>query len=539
MENQERHSDKVSLMLELGLHPLIEFPGQNKGWVSKCLKCGAEVAPHFQSIASAIRRGVDRGCRACGARRAQLKRREQYMAELPQLLAGVGFELTGNWLSAKSKTDLQCLVCRREIVSTTDSVLGRRKTCVCQKKPRRPLAVFHPELAKELENDLNGELTGQNIGSGMRRNVWWRCPNGHVYDTWPARRVQGNGCRYCAGMAAYPGENDLATTHPNLVSELAEEQPNGVSAQSLKSGSNMMANWVCSKNSKHIYPMSPYDRITNNSGCSYCAGKRVLIGDNDLKTLFPEVAAEWDYELNFPQRPENFVAGSNKRFHWRCSWTPTHTWIASILTRTKGHGCNQCARVKTGFNDLQTRAAEDQSRSHLVIEWDQNLNEKDPKEVAFSDNDEYWWKCAAGIHDSYLAQCGNRWFSLTGCPSCAPSAYSTSKSGRFYFLSNSQKRAFKVGITNVESKTNRVEKFVTQGWSLEQQIENQSGLIIRNLEKRILYIIRQEWGLPAFLTKDEMRNQGGETETFSADFIAVDEMRKVIEFQYRLILNGS
>lgn len=536
MTEMPRHADKVAVMLGVGLRPLEDFPGQNKGWRSTCLRCGSDVAPHFQSIAMSIRRGEDRACSSCGAKRAQLTRKKNYLSKLSPLLAEVNFELAGVFESAKSKTNLKCMLCKREIYTTTDSVLSLKRRCICQKRPRKPLAVFHPDLAKELETDLNGEMTAQNIGSGMRSNVWWRCPDkGHVYDAWPAQRVRGSGCRYCAGIAAYPGETDLASTHPELVLQLAKEQPEGVSPQNLKSGSSRIVNWVCVSNSKHVYPMSPYERITNKSGCSYCAGKRVLHGDNDLKTLFPEVAAEWEYEENFPHRPENFVPGSNKKFYWRCSWTPTHTWIAQINTRTKGHGCNQCARVKTGVNDLETKASLDPSRAHLLTEWDSTANEKEPKEVAFSDNDEYWWKCTKGKHSSYLAQCGNRWFNLTGCPSCAPSAYSSSKPGRFYFLSNLEMRALKVGITNIESKTNRLEKFASQGWTLELKIENKNGLIIRNLEKRVLYFIRQELGLPPYLTKSEMRNLGGETETFTSEFVTIEEMKKIIEIQYKSI----
>lgn len=531
------HDPKIAAMVSVGLSPLISFPGQNIGWKSKCLRCGTTVAPHFSTIAAAIRAGVERSCSKCGANRAIQKRRETYFARLPEQLAALNFELIGSYQDAKTSTEFRCKLCSKESKSTGDSILRGAKKCECQKKPRRPLSEFFPHLAEELASDLNGRLTAELIGTGMRSSVWWRCKEkGHLFDASPANRVRGSGCRFCLGMAAYPGESDLQHSHAELCSELAAEQPIGVSAKTLMAGSSVIANWVCPRNSKHVYPCSPYERISKGAGCSFCAGKRVLQGDNDLKTRNPEVASEWDYEINFPQRPEFFTAGSNKEFYWKCSWNPQHSWKATIATRTKGHGCPQCARVKSGVNDLFTMATQRSDREILVNEWDYELNHKSPHEVAYSDNNEYWWKCGAGIHAPYSAKCSNRWFSFTGCPTCAPSAYSSSKPGRFYFLVNTELKAFKVGITNISSKTDRLKRFGGHGWVPIMTFDHDDGLLIRNLEKRVLYVIREVWNLPPFLEARDMRRLGGATETFSGEFASVGDVKALVQFELNELL---
>lgn len=40
-----------------------------------------------------------------------------------------------------------------------------------------------------------------------------------------------------------------------------------------------------------------------NTRCPYCTGRKVLAGFNDLASLFPKLAKEWDAELNGAAAP--------------------------------------------------------------------------------------------------------------------------------------------------------------------------------------------------------------------------------------------
>ena len=64
--------------------------------------------------------------------------------------------------------------------------------------------------------------------------------------------------------------------------------------------------WICSKG--HEWEAYISNRASKNVGCPYCAGKKVLKGFNDLETLCPDVAQEWNYDKN-----DNLRYGGNVR----------------------------------------------------------------------------------------------------------------------------------------------------------------------------------------------------------------------------------
>lgn len=42
-------------------------------------------------------------------------------------------------------------------------------------------------------------------------------------------------------------------------------------------------------------------------GCPYCSGLLAIPGENDLATLYPEIAAQWNREKNGDKVPEQFL----------------------------------------------------------------------------------------------------------------------------------------------------------------------------------------------------------------------------------------
>lgn len=69
-------------------------------------------------------------------------------------------------------------------------------------------------------------------------------------------------------------------------------------------------------------------------------------GVNDLRTVVPELAKEWDYEKNTPWTPETIAAGSAKKVGWICS-TCGHHWDATVNNRRHGTGCPVCRKRKS------------------------------------------------------------------------------------------------------------------------------------------------------------------------------------------------
>lgn len=81
-----------------------------------------------------------------------------------------------------------------------------------------------------------------------------------------------------------------------------------------------------------------------------CAGQSVVVGVNDLATLAPDLAAQWDD----PRAPDTFTAGSGYRAWWKCIQNPGHPrWTAAICGRAHGRGCPTCAgRNSAGEREL-------------------------------------------------------------------------------------------------------------------------------------------------------------------------------------------
>lgn len=165
--------------------------------------------------------------------------------------------------------------------------------------------------------------------------------------------------------------------------------------------------WVCIKG--HEWQASIAHR-NNGRGCPYCSGKKVLSGYNDLQTINPKLATEWNYEKNGDFRPDSITSNSGKKAWWRCS--EGHEWQATIDSRSRGHGCPYCSgrfAIK-GKNDLHT------VNPTLVAEWnfEKNGNLK-PGNIKANSQKKVWWKCRKG-HE-WQASISHR-NKGRGCPVC-------------------------------------------------------------------------------------------------------------------------
>ena len=64
------------------------------------------------------------------------------------------------------------------------------------------LATPHPQLVGQWHPDLNAPLTPQMVAAGSHKQVWWVCPEGHVWKASVYSRAgrQQRGCPVCAGV---------------------------------------------------------------------------------------------------------------------------------------------------------------------------------------------------------------------------------------------------------------------------------------------------------------------------------------------------
>ncbi|QWI77934.1 zinc-ribbon domain-containing protein (plasmid) [Bacillus mycoides] len=60
------------------------------------------------------------------------------------------------------------------------------------------LATLNSELAKEWHPTKNGTLTPYDVTRSSSKRVWWKCNEGHEWETSVNNRAYGSGCLYCS-----------------------------------------------------------------------------------------------------------------------------------------------------------------------------------------------------------------------------------------------------------------------------------------------------------------------------------------------------
>lgn len=159
------------------------------------------------------------------------------------------------------------------------------------------------------------------------------------------------GCPYCAGKKLVPGVNDFATLYPEAASEWGYSK-NSVLPSEVLPRTNKKYYFLCSKG--HSYLQSLNNKTSKNYGCPYCSGQALLKGYNDLQTVYPEIAKEWDYSRN-ENGPSDYRYGSGYKAWWVCNKCG-QSYQSPINIHIRGHKCPYCSgqKVATGKNDLQT-----------------------------------------------------------------------------------------------------------------------------------------------------------------------------------------
>jgi len=203
-------------------------------------------------------------------------------------------------------------------------------------------------------------------------------------------------------------ERSLYSQYPKLCKEWNYNKNDAKPEQfSVASGKKVW--WICKEN--HEWEARISDRVRGN-GCPYCAGKKTIIGVNDLVTLNPKLTSEWNYIKNDEKKPEQFMSHSGKKTWWKCR--AGHEWEATIDSRSRGNGCPYCAgqKVIIGINDLATMAPE------IAQSWDYVKNGTlKPTEICVSSGKKVFWRCEYG--HSWNVPPNRRVTQKSGCPICS------------------------------------------------------------------------------------------------------------------------
>ena len=204
-------------------------------------------------------------------------------------------------------------------------------------------------------------------------------------------------------------EKRYVSDNAQLMAEWNWEKNNELNfnPETLTLGSDKKAWWKCSKG--HEWQASIAHR-NNGRKCPYCAGKKTLKGYNDLQTVNPPLAREWNYEMNNGLTPVDVMSSSGKKVWWICD--KGHEWEATIDKRNRGTNCPYCSgnKVLNGYNDLK------KANPSLVKEWNYEKNgDLKPELFTANSHKKVWWKCNKG-HE-WQAPISNRNKGV-GCPTC-------------------------------------------------------------------------------------------------------------------------
>jgi len=322
--------------------------------------------------------------------------------------------------------------------------------------------------------DIAAEAYGwdpSTIVAGTNKKKDWKCKEGHIYSsTVNSRTSGGNGCPFCSGHQVLAGFNDLKTKFPDIAAEAYGWDPTTVAKSS---GQNK--DWKCKEG--HLYNSKVNTRTSKGSGCPFCSSQKVLAGFNDLKTKFPDIAAEaymWD--------PSTIVAGTKQKKDWKCK--EGHIYSSTVNSRTSGgNGCLFCSgyQVLAGFNDLKTKFPDIAAEAYG---WD-------PSTVVAGTEKKKDWKCNKGhiYFSSVAARTSNNG---TGCPACAETGFNPEKDAWFYLMERPGEQ--QLGISNV--LTERLRTHEGNGWSLiDHTTVPSKGQKVLDTERAFKKWLRKEIGL--------------------------------------------
>lgn len=204
------------------------------------------------------------------------------------------------------------------------------------------LATALPSLSAEWDYVNNGPIKPTDVTRGSRKSIWWVCRKcGSSYKSSVANRAKGSGCPVCCGKQVVAGLNDLASTNPQLAAEWNYDKNGSLKPEEVTANSHETIWWLgkCG----HEWQAKISNR-NNGKGCPYCASRKVLTGFNELATIRPDIASEWNYVRNGDLKPTNVMPRSGKKVWWKCP-TCGNEWQTAVHIRTSGHICPHCAHA--------------------------------------------------------------------------------------------------------------------------------------------------------------------------------------------------
>jgi hypothetical protein len=189
--------------------------------------------------------------------------------------------------------------------------------------------------------------------------------------------------------------NCLANRNPYLSTQWHPTKNGVLTPYDVVGGGKKKVWWKCSIADDHEWQAEIDKRVTCNTGCPYCAGRKVSFS-NCLGTTNPELIKEWHPFKNVSLTPYDIVHGSNTKVWWKCPIADDHEWQSTPNHRTtEKKGCPCCANLKLVVSNCLAI-----TNPELAKEWHSTKNGNlTPYNIVAGSGKKVWWQ----------AKCGHEW----------------------------------------------------------------------------------------------------------------------------------
>lgn len=241
------------------------------------------------------------------------------------------------------------------------------------------LSYVRPDLLGKWDCDKNGNLTPDDVTCGSSEMAWWVCEEGHSFQAQVSSVAsEGYHCPICSGQLVDKDVNSLSALRPDIAEKWDHELNGDLTPDMVSVGSSRNVWWKCENGfDDHAFekPIRDMTKI-EKSFCPYCSNQKVLRGFNDLATVVPHIAKQWNYDKNGDLVPSDVTFVSSKKVHWKCEKCG-YEWMATVGNRVeRDSGCPSCSASLNAKSARAKRFAEEDRETILDIAC------KDPSSIA-------------------------------------------------------------------------------------------------------------------------------------------------------------
>ncbi|HEY9786931.1 MAG TPA: zinc-ribbon domain-containing protein [Candidatus Obscuribacterales bacterium] len=199
----------------------------------------------------------------------------------------------------------------------------------------------YPKVLKQFDREKNAGIDPTKLSP--RKKVWWKClksPDHEWFSLFDAAcfTSKSERCPFCRGRSASSTNN--LTLDKKLLREFHPTKNGALKPENITLGSHTRVWWRCPKGPDHEWQVSVKDRRQYQTGCPFCANKRLSV-TNCFAKVAPHAAAEWHPTKNKRVKPEDVIATSMTPYWFKCK--NGHDFKQKPFYRTRFNGgCKMC-----------------------------------------------------------------------------------------------------------------------------------------------------------------------------------------------------